>query len=262
MNNVENGGFFIGDVVEFIDKIKKMSWKTDLESIKTIVSAFLYIDVDKTPFSPMVVQHPIFESGIQCVKNDDGEMELINILESGENLERARRNISSLVEQAKTLNDLYMIIRKSYRLTFIRYAQDDLSLEDMSKLLRHAWTSSENPNDDVNVSLPMAISWFRRADKSFLMDEEDYNTYQSFGDETKVYRGVAVGRNPHGLSWTTDKSKAHWFAHRFDIEDKQGYIQSLVVKKDDILAYFSDRDESEVVVDTLKYLNEIEVVEE
>ena len=44
------------------------------------------------------------------------------------------------------------------------------------------------------------------------MQEKDYEVYKSFPDTFNIYRGVAVGRNPKGLSWTQNLETAKWFA--------------------------------------------------
>lgn len=66
---------------------------------------------------------------------------------------------------------------------------------------------------------------------------------------------VAINRNPHGLSWTIDYSKAEWFAHRYDTDSEEGYILKADISRSNILAYFDSRGESEVVVNVFE-LNE------
>ena len=112
--------------------------------------------------------------------------------------------------------------------------------------------SSENPNGDVNVSLRTFVKWFRRADKKLLMTDEDYKVYRDLPSTFRVYRGVAVGRNPKGLSWTRNLSTAEWFAKRFDTKDKKGFIQTAVISRSDALAYFNTRGEDEIVADSFK----------
>lgn len=224
--------------------------QSNLDDIKSMAITFLYIDVTETEMSPIVVQHPIFENGIQALKVDE-EMELVNILENNDNLELVRQQVKHMIMDAENIWEVYMIIRKSYRLTFIKHIYQYLSVQDMSKLLAHAWVTSENPNGDANVSLRTAISWFRKSDKRVLMDDYEYKIYQSFPEKLQIYRGVSVGRNPKGLSWTNSFTTAEWFAHRFDKDNKRGYVQSAIVDKKDILAYFNtERAEQEIVVDS------------
>ena len=60
-----------------------------------------------------------------------------------------------------------------------------------------------------------------------------------------MYRGVAVGRNPDGMSWTRELDGAEWFSRRFG---ESGYIIKGIAYKKDVLAYFSRRNESEVLI--------------
>lgn len=84
------------------------------------------------------------------------------------------------------------------------------------------------------------------------MDEQEYKVYKDFPECLTVYRGVAINRNPHGLSWTTDYSKAEWFAHRYDTGSEEGYLLKADISRSNILAYFDSRGESEVVVNVFE----------
>jgi hypothetical protein len=88
---------------------------------------------------------------------------------------------------------------------------------------------------------------FKKCDKKYLMTDEDYQVYEQLPETFTIYRGVAVGRNPKGLSWTQNLETAKWFAHRFDQKDKKGYIQIGTAKKENVLAYFNTRNEDEIV---------------
>ena len=234
--------------------------KSNLDSIKEVATSFLYQNITETEYSPIVIMHPIFETGFTAIKVND-EIKMANILENENDLRIAQKDIENRIKSQSDIHGVYMCIRKSYRLTFIKYIKNYLSKEDLSELLAHAWVSSENPNDDANVPIKMAVKWFRQCDKSILMDKDEYEIYCSLPDKLEVYRGVAVGRKAYGLSWTNDLDKAKWFAHRFDRNGKEGYVQSVVVDKHNILAYFDTRDEREIVVDTTNInLNEIKVI--
>ena len=224
--------------------------KSNLELIKSVAISFLYMDIEETDYSPIVVMHPIFESGITAIRKN-GKSEFINITENHENLLLAQKECEKNIMMQTSVYDVYMIIRKSYRLTFLKFIKEHLSRKDMSELLAHAWVSSENPNQDVNVPVKTSVKWFREADKKVLMTKEDYEYYQSLPQTITAYRGVAVGRNPNGLSWTCNQKTAEWFANRFNRDGKSGYVQSVVVDKSCVLAYFNTRNEDELVLDIL-----------
>lgn len=222
---------------------------TNLLKVKEIAIAFLFQPIDKTNYSPLIVQHPIFESGFQNAVID-GEITQVNILEDKDKLKELQNLLCKRIKEAESLQQIYNIIRQSYQLTFLKYTKRYLSLIDFSDILAYVWVSSENPNGDINVDVPTLASWFRESDKKVLMTEEDYIVYESLPEILTVYRGIAVGRNPQGLSWTQNHSTAEWFSKRFDTDTKKGYIQKAVINKSQALAYFNTRNEDELVVDT------------
>lgn len=220
---------------------------TNLFEIKSIAKSFVYLDIDKnSEFYPIFIQHPIFESAFQSV-NINGQYKIINITESEDDLKIVREYFEECIDKCQNVIDVYMIIRKSYKLTFIKFIKPYLNMKDFCNLLSDAWITSENPNGDINVSTNLAVKWFKQADKQILMNKEEYQVYLSFPDYLTVYRGVAINRNQYGLSWTTDYEKAKWFAHRFDTDEK-GYVLKATISKENILAYFNSREEFEVVV--------------
>lgn len=60
------------------------------------------------------------------------------------------------------------------------------------------------------------------------------------------------------LSWTLDSEKAEWFAHRFD---EDGAVYEAKIDKAHVYAFFSSRNESEVIVDPA-FLRELTEVQE
>lgn len=224
--------------------------KTNLLMVKAITKQLLGVPIIPDERFPFLVHHPIFEYSDYGIVNKWGkDMLHVNILEdAGRRL--AIDDVNKRIRDAKDLIEVYMIIRKSYYLAFLKYVKNWLSLEDFSDLLAHSWVASENPNNDANVSIDEAIEWFKECDKQQLMTAADYEFYQNLPDKLTVYRGVGVGRNPCGLSFTMDYDKAKWFAHRFDTDDAKGHVLCANIDKSRVLAYFNTRGEKEIVVDT------------
>lgn len=229
----------------------KVEKQTDMTAVKTMAHLFLRLDISETPVSPLVVKHPFIESAVHTIKTDNG-MEIKNLLEYEDALAEVREQYAQRIDDANTPLEIYVILSKPYRLTFLKYVEEYLSDKDFAKYLADGWVSSENPNGDVNVSLRTFVKWFRKADKKLLMNDKDYKVYRDLPSTFRVYRGVAVGRNPKGLSWTRNLSTAEWFAKRFDTKDKKGYIQTAVISRSDALAYFNTRGEDEIVADSFK----------
>lgn len=194
-----------------------MRKETNLKEISDVVTSFLYTDyeiVDNLP-PQIAIIHPIFESTIAGVPDGDN-CKIVDFYNNDDNLQLVRESFLKRIKSSENINGLYCIVRKSYRLTFLKFAEPFLSRNDMSELLADAWTTSENPSQDVNVKLSTIVKWFKNANKKVLMSEEEYEVYQSLPDKFTVYRGVADGGSPNGLSWTKNKNKAEWFSHRFD----------------------------------------------
>lgn len=228
-----------------------MRKETDLSAVKQVAMGMVYLPIKETVFSPAIVIHPIFESGLTFVQIGKYWKE-INLLEDSDALKETRKEMEEKIAEMDNLFFVYHIIRAPYKLTFIKHVLPYLSQYDLSLLLADAWVNTENPNGDINCSLRTIKSWFKKCQKNVLMCREDFEIYNTLPDEFELYRGVAVGRNPKGLSWTRNLKRAEWFANRFNSEDEVGCILKATVRKEDVLAYFNIRNEEEVVVDSSK----------
>lgn len=217
--------------------------QTDLNGIRNMAIALLYLDIKTDTTFSFICYHPFLNSpyGINQSKKMVNYTDDIAALSYWRTVKEKEINNSNLIQ-------IYNMIDNRYKLTFIKYTKEFLSLEDFSVLLADAWVSEENPNMDINCPLREVVKWFKQADKNHLMNSSDYKVYTTLPLEFDVYRGVANGRNPNGISWTRDYNLASWFAHRFDTEEKVGYIQKATVKKEDVLAYFNGRNENEIIV--------------
>lgn len=137
------------------------------------------------------------------------------------------------------------VCRSAYYLTFLKMTRNHWAADDFAEALSMAWIEEENPNGDVNVPVSLSAKWFREANKEALMELDEFEKYLSLPDAFKVYRGVATGRNPDGMSWTDNFESAEWFAKRFR---NDGYIIEGIADKKNVLAYFSRRNEDEVLI--------------
>lgn len=223
--------------------------ETNLDEVKNMAINFLYLPIEQdetiSPF--LCVHHPFITSCIVCI--DDKQM--IDVLNNPDALKAYRDYMEKNINNSN-LCRIYLLLRKPYRLAFIKYCEPYLSDKDLAELFADAWVSSENPNQDVNCPISYLIKIFKRCNKEFLMTPEDYDIYNSLPDTFVIYRGVGVSRNPKGLSWTRNLEKAKWFASRFDTDKKKGYVQTGIAKKEHVLAYFNTRGEDEIVYNVNK----------
>ena len=221
-----------------------MTTTTDLQKIREATELLLLVPFSIIEDIPFFVSHPIFDTTTVYLKRCDNER-YYNLLDADD----YRIIIDEYRERIMNASVLgcYMIMRTAYKLTWVKYCRDYLSEEDLAHYVAHAWVEQENPNQDVNCPIPYLTKLFKSCNKKYLMTEKDYQIYQNLPDEITVYRGVGVNRNPNGLSWTPNLEVAEWFAQRFNSKDKKGYVQTAVISKDKVLAYFNTRNEDEIV---------------
>lgn len=236
-----------------------MKEETDLGSVKALAHAMLELDIEKTRLSPLVVKHPFTDNGISGVRKPDGSIAIADLLNKPEDLDLWRKQIHGVIDEADSAFQIYMMVTKSYALRFLKFARHALSEKDFANILSDAWIRTESPNNDPNLSKRDLVSLFMATDPALLMSEEDYQQFKDLDDVVTVYRGVTSvnANNVKALSWTLDRDTAEWFAHRFG---ESGTVYEAQIRKEHIYAYFSGRNESEVIIDP-KHLTEITQVQ-
>jgi len=126
--------------------------------------------------------------------------------------------------------------------------QDKLNDKDYWKILSYAYTCSDDLfhlKEDVKEAFIVDRSY-----REFLMDEEDFEVYNSLPEKLIIYRGMTneeLESGDFGVSWTLSKEIAGFFAHtygrNFSTEDKPKTIHQLEVSKVEIIAYFGREQE-------------------
>ena len=225
-----------------------MRKETDLAKIKAVAHTFLVMDIQPTAHAPVVVSHPFTNSGFVGVRDVEGNLAIADLLNKPEDCCLWRERIGQYIDQADSAYQVFLLLNKPYMLTFLKYTAPSLSERDLGQILANAWILNEMPNMDPNISKRELVSLFRSVSPGYLMDEGELRQYQELEDTVTVYRGVTSynAKNIKALSWTLDRETAEWFAHRFG---EEGTIYEAQVRKEHILALFTGRNESEVIVD-------------
>lgn len=114
--------------------------------------------------------------------------------------------------------------------------------QSLRSLLEAFWSDMESPAYVYGCGT--VVRWFRRA--GFVSDDP---AVQRPTEPITVWRGTQTCRSAdgRGVSWTTDRDKARWFAARFAI-DEPGWVWEATVPPSGVLGMFTDRGEEEVVV--------------
>lgn len=218
--------------------------------ISSVALRFLNMEIAKTEFSPIVVQHPFTNSAIVMVKDNNNENHIANILDNKDELQKWKLQMQRRIEGCTNVHTLFMQINRPWRLQFLSEAADYLGAKDFGELLAFAYTDDEFPSSNIKQSV--LVNMFRKAKKEYLMEQDELAAYSGLPNTIEIYRGVQSGAKSHikGMSWTTDKDTAMWFASRFG---KKGVVYSAAISKKYVFAYFER--EHEVVVDPAHLIN-------
>lgn len=118
------------------------------------------------------------------------------------------------------------------------------------EVLSLVWNTGEGAG--TSHDLVLALFNAQRRHRENLMDEGERKALKQLPNELTVYRGF-FGRRAKSLSWTLDRKTALWFANRFGKAfDEPRYVIEGTAHKMDIIAHFTGRGESEIVIDPAK----------
>ena len=132
------------------------------------------------------------------------------------------------------------LIEDGHKLTDKRYWQ----------LLSHIWQQIENC-----WQYKRALSVLFHSDrpgKRWMMDADERKVFKGLPETLTVYRGCDRKDNQRNWSWTLSREKADWFANRFRCLRRKRFVAMGECCKSDALAYFSGRDEEEILVNPRK----------
>lgn len=232
---------------------KSKSIETNMESVKSVAKTFLYLDIETTKLSPIIIKHPFFDSGFVGLR-ENGVNRIGNILECESDLKLTREIKEKQIDEAQDVLQISMYITKPYKLAFLKYIEGYISPADIGRYIASNWSLIEHVNTDNNVTKYEIIRYFEMSDKNTLMTKAEQAELESWPDEITVYRGVTEYNKKHikGLSWTVNIKVAEYFATRFKGaaggSGATGAVYQAIIKKEHILAYITGRSEEEVVV--------------
>lgn len=138
---------------------------------------------------------------------------------------------------------------KPQRIAGLARAMYAVEPSDVAILFAWAWTNSESLfMEKLNVQ--SLVHFIHEHDVAHLMmDPKERVRLDALKAKKNVtlYRGAAK-HNVKGFSWTTNLEKARWFARRNALDGKP-LLVTATFAAEDLIAYFGDRGEFEVVVD-------------
>lgn len=234
------------DIPDYNVKITSPRKETDIDACRDVALMLLYAGsfepiIDCTP----ICSHTFTNTTVVVLKGEDGKPAMADIYNDLDAREKWYDLIKGFIMEGD-FGRIYALFNKPYRMLFVNLCKPHMAKWHFSQMLADVWVDSENPNQDINVKLRESIKNFKYADKEFLMTHSDYVKYQNIPNEITLYRGVSVGREQKGLSWTADRKTAEFFANRYG----EGYVLEHTFKKEDIYCYLNTRGEDEYVCNT------------
>lgn len=227
-----------------------MRKETNLEAVKEVARSLVYVDIHINEKVGFLVNHPYIGQIATVVK--EGESLVLKDVRNEGELRDIQRDIIKGINAVTSYLQFIHIVRAPYLPAFFKFTHHYVSPDDYSSFLSSMWTTVEFPNVDDNITAAEFVKLFRRAERGVLMDEDEMNQYLALPKEITVYRGIRGRGSLEALSWTLDVEKAEWFAKRWN---KGGKVYSATVEKKDVLAVFTSRGESEIVVDYTRLKN-------
>ena len=143
--------------------------------------------------------------------------------------------------------DTYVFLHeRPYRVDALEEMMFTFEIEHPEKVIAAVWVDSENIYQNFDRWMDI---WDYVPSPESVMDKKELAEFNSMPDVIDVFRGTAHVDGVNGMSWTTDRDKAIWFAKRFAREEGMPVLLSGKIKKEDVLAYFAGRNENENIFD-------------
>jgi hypothetical protein len=122
---------------------------------------------------------------------------------------------------------------------------DQIPKSAYGEIVSSIWIDSEN----IHEHLEQWVDVFQCAMNMgcLLMDEDDWSRFIDLPATMKIYRGIQYKSQTDGLSWTLDRDKAIWFMNRWKRPGNKPQLLVGEIDKEDVIAYYGARGESEIV---------------
>lgn len=191
-----------------------------------------YLDLTSGSF-PML-RHPL----VYLVPYSTGMNAFLN-----KQYEQKKNAIQNCLNQ-KDYHGYVFMHERPYRINAFLEVADKIVAYMYWEILGDIWIDSENIFRSKKLWRKALNS--KKPHRKYFMSDEDRITFYQMPNEITVYRGYTIGLNKQGFSYSLSEEKARWFAERFNRE--KACVSMRKVKKEDIFAYTSARNEDEIII--------------
>jgi len=229
---------------------EKKNMRGNLGLIRTILQLVLDIfEVKVKDGDPEAVDHPLITSKYMVAKDETGADKLVNILEDTEALRVYKDELSEAIKKAKTISDINKMVADDYKISLIKWVDKYLTGKQLGDYVAENLSYIE-----AEENTTFLIDLIKKVEQEHRMSEKDRALLFHLADEVQVYKGINSDNDPkHSIVWSIDIKQAKWQAMRPDGE--QGKVYSAKIAKPDILAYYSAKGASTVIIDCSKLEN-------
>lgn len=159
---------------------------------------------------------------------------------------RQKKRAATEAFEKKLWSSYIFLHERPYRLpALLRAVTAGMTEAAHYRLVSDVWIDSENIWQHRNE---WTLIWKSLVNPHLVMSDAERLRYDHLPKEVVIWRGVR--HHTHwlkGLSWTMDKERAVWFAHRLATKANHPVVVKGLIKREKILSYFDGRNESEVV---------------
>lgn len=167
-------------------------------------------------------------------------------------------------KQDEKLEDIFIKYKIDFKLQLLHcssqmkikkfYQFKDLFINDIDfwQELRSAFILSKNTKHYQKEIRELFTS--KRKNRNNLMNDDEIEKLKNLPEKITIYRGMTVEEKESekfGISWSLEKTVAENFAltyaHNYDTVGLDKIVFELEIHKEDIIAYFSDRQEEEIL---------------
>jgi hypothetical protein len=161
---------------------------------------------------------------------------------------RQKRQAVARAESDGNWQKVLWLHEKPYRMSVFLRVRERMSDRDYWQTLASLWLETENLHEDQHEWV-VALTADRACRSQSLMDETERAILAGLDEEVSVYRGFRLRGRHLAPSWTLDAARAQWFAGRAIDPGTDGYLATVTIPKAIVIAYFSGRNEQEIVLD-------------
>ena len=92
---------------------------TDLLQVKLVAHTLLDVQIQETALSPVIVSHPFTNSGISALRNEDGSLSMVDLINNLDDCTRWRRKVGEQIDSAENVHQIFVLLNPPYYLTFL-----------------------------------------------------------------------------------------------------------------------------------------------